>query len=76
MTQTDTRTLSISAIVRSGAFRTGVSDARAGRPARFDEYAPDWLYEWGRQVAFTVPRKKPITRDVLARAFDRGDLVG
>jgi hypothetical protein len=77
MPQTNTQLVSISAILRSRAFRAGVADARAGRPARFDEY-PEWLwlYEWGRQAAFTVPRKQPITRDVLARAFDRGDLVG
>jgi hypothetical protein len=76
MTQTTTKSISITAILRSGAFRAGVSDARAGQPARFDEYGGDWVYEWGRQAAFLVSRKRPITRDVLVRAFEHGDLVG
>lgn len=78
MTQTDTQTITLRTILRSADFRAGVADARAGRPARFDEFS-GWLYEWGRQFAFTAPMRMPLTNrealDYLARAFARGDLT-
>ena len=48
----------------------GVDDVRAGRPARFDDYAWDqggmpatdrqWAYEKGRQFATIAPRSMPL----------------
>jgi hypothetical protein len=77
MMQTDTRRISYRAIIRSADFRAGLSDARAGRSARFEEFQ-GWLYEWGRQAAHVIPMRLPITHpdtlDYLARAFERGDL--
>jgi hypothetical protein len=77
MTQTSTRLITLTAIVRSLDFRAGVADARSGAPARFDEF-PDWIYEWGRQWAFVVPMTlEPTDRRAvryLSLAFDRGDL--
>lgn len=84
MTQADTQTISLHEILCSAGLQAGVADTRAGRPARFDEF-PGWLYEWGRQLGFVLPislplmnggRPNPDALDYLARAFDRGDLVG
>lgn len=78
MTQTDTRSITLTAILRSVAFRAGVADARSGVPARFDEF-DDWIYEWGRQWAYIAPMSLPPTDRrafrYLRLAFDRGDLV-
>jgi hypothetical protein len=78
MTQVCTRSVSLTTILRSRDFRAGVADARSGKPARFDEFN-GWLYEWGRQWAFTAPMSLAPTDRCAVRylinAFDRGDLV-
>jgi hypothetical protein len=78
-TQADTRFVSLTTILRSRDFRAGVADARSGKPARFDEFADNWFYEWGRQWAFIAPMSlAPTDRRAvryLINAFDRGDLV-
>jgi hypothetical protein len=45
-------------IMRSGAFRRGVEEYRAGR--RFDDTYNDWNYERGRQWAAIAPRDLPV----------------
>lgn len=77
--------LSDSAIIRSAAFRAGVKDVRAGRPARFDDITANvFLYEWGRQFGFLVPMSFPLMRNgrptnearqLVRRAFARGELI-
>jgi len=49
------RRVTVTSIMRSHAFRAGVADVRAGRPARFDDY-PGFDYECGRQWAVCAPR--------------------
>jgi hypothetical protein len=81
----DLEVLSDPAIIRSAAFRAGVEDVRAGRPARFDDFTVNvFLYEWGRQFGFLVPMSFPLIRNgrpthearqLLRRAFARGELI-
>jgi hypothetical protein len=51
---------SIESVMRSKGFAAGVSDVRAGRPPRFDEFYDDWSYERGRLWATFAPMSMPL----------------
>jgi hypothetical protein len=61
VTQIPTRITTIESVMRSRAFKAGVEDVRAGRPARFDELDDrDWGYGRGRQWATLAPMSMPL----------------
>jgi hypothetical protein len=70
--QADTVPATARKIMSSAAFAAGVSDVRAGKPARFDGiYTDDWGYERGRQFARIAPRSMPLRN---GRALNRDAL--
>jgi hypothetical protein len=86
MSQTDEIHTTVYSILRDPAFQAGVEDARAGRPARFDD--PDHLgyeYERGRQFAFVAPmtmrlfrssqRVNPKAAHLLLATFCKRDII-
>ena len=68
--QVKTEYIGASYFLQSREFARGVDDVRAGRPARFDDYAWDqggmpatdrqWAYEKGQQFATIAPRSMPL----------------
>jgi hypothetical protein len=57
--QAETQPVTVRQIMNDPAFKAGVDDVRAGRPARFDQY-DCWEYERGRQFAMLVPTTMPL----------------
>jgi hypothetical protein len=82
--QADTVSVTLLQVFRSDDFKQGVADVRAGRPARFDDFADDWLYERGRMWAFLAPVSMPLrfgrrlnweAVKILHRALAGGDIL-
>lgn len=61
MSQIETSSTTVTAIMRSREFKQGVADIRAGKSPRFDEEKWDhWNYERGRLWATLAPRSVPL----------------
>jgi hypothetical protein len=58
--QIDTVECTTESIMRTADFAAGVSDVRAGRPPRFDEFYDAWSYERGRLWATLAPMSMPL----------------
>jgi hypothetical protein len=83
MVQAETRSASLTSIIRSAAFAAGVKDVRTGRRARFDQF-DCFEYERGRQWAVLAPPSMQLRRDgrinpwaiaLLNRAFDLEEIL-